>query len=263
MKRQLGFLLVSLILILLYSNAASAGNTYNFYFDSEDDGVSVPPTRSQEVAKDLYDDGVRVAPPVVIPQIKAKSSTSKSRELDPDKFRGFRLGAAFNTVAMQGGFNSKSDDEQIAYMPGITFSVRLFPIKYFGLFGEATIGGHTVGTSLDITDRSGFTRLFYNFGAELVPLRIDFFGVEDIIELAGEVGFSTLFYASYNVGSSVRNGNIYNTITTQEFTTGLFYGPKVRLNFGNAFSLETMLRIGASQDTYRNAQFLAGATVNF
>lgn len=253
MKPNLTFLFVIIGLFLLISNAASAGNTYNFYFAPDDEGVM----KSDNVQKS------EITTPIATPEVGATYPT-KSR--DPKRFRGFRLGVAFNVTGMQGVFDTAEVIDGVAYMPGTTFSVKVFPAKYIGLFGEATIGGETNQSFIDSSNRSGFTRLYYNFGVEIVPIRIDFFGIDDLLEVAAEVGFSTLYYSYYKNGytgiGNFGNRRSFETLNYNEFSPGLFYGPKLRMNMGPAFSLESMMRM-SSEEERRNIQFLAGATLNF
>lgn len=263
MKPRLCFLLVIILSVLFYSNSILAENTYNFYFDSDSEDLpQIPAARGEEIVTEFIDKEIRVGAPIIKPGFNTEKLPTM-RRVDPDSFRGFRLGAAYNTALMQGEFEAKSGKNETAFMPGVTFSVRLFPIKYFGLFGEATIGGETINSFVDISNMSGFSRLFYNFGAEIIPLRIAFFGIDDIMEVSGEIGFSTLYYSYYKSGSTGFNGSTYNMLNYREFDTGLFYGPKVRFNLGAGMSLEAILRVGGEESAFRNGQFLAGATINF
>ena len=251
MKPKLTFIIVLIGFFLFISKVASAGNTYNFYFAPGDEGVL------------KSDNGVVTPPATITPEVAV---TPEIKKRDPKRFRGFRLGIAFSVTGMQGVLDPEAIADSEAYMPGATFSVKIFPAKYFGLFGEATIGGETNRSFEDLSSRSGFTRLFYNFGVEIVPIRIDFFGIDDILELSAEVGFSTRYFSYYKSGdlggSRTYGHRSFDIMNYREFSPGLFYGPKLRMNMGPAFSLETMMRV-SSEEERKHLQFLAGATVNF
>lgn len=258
MKPILTILFIIIGLVLLIPKISAAGNVYNFYFNQEEEPVVVSggkQTPSLSPSKAL------------VPSYDAPSTPNVvANNKDPNRFRGFRLGVAFNVSYMYGAFDPEYVPQGAAAMPGATFSVKLFPIRYLGFFGEATIGGNTVRSFQDLTNLSNFSKLFYNFGAEIVPVRISLFGADNLIDLAGEIGFSTLYFAYYKSGSSNQDlderYSMLSKLGYSEFQSGLFVGPKIRINFGPSFSLETMMRMGLLEDN-RNVQFLAGATLNF
>src|SRR3990167_888346 len=119
---------------------------------------------------------------------------------------------------------------------GFSIALDLFPIKYFGLSSELTIG----------KEKELFRIGAASFSTKVVPLHFGLFSKENIFEIGGEFGYSTYKYHSGKVkkmlGDPFKKDDFYDYAESVSLESRFFYGGISRINLVKNVYMDLTLR---------------------
>lgn len=177
------FFIILLGVINFFANMAisHAEQVYNFYFNPEGPGANNPATGQAQPGQIAAQPAAQPdAPPIKPREIAPASSYLPKEKVEwSDDYSLFRLGLYYF-----GGIPDVERDykgaikKQVKGSSGGTLALQVFPIKYWGLFGEAIVN-------------KDFKKYYYAVGTEIVPIHINVFGYEDLLALGGEIGWGS------------------------------------------------------------------------
>lgn len=227
----------ALLGVALMAGGEARAATYNFYFYNNDrDPGAKPPTVTVSDGKGREDE--------ILPQPEAPSSalpasepSGKSvakvsdRDLESDlrpKGRGFRL-------SLGGVMLQQSSQSQAASYYSTYYGTSSVPAQYGGMVSLGYHFTQSVGVTLfggSLTSSADpFSQLFGGGELELLPIRLSVGRLEDLVELGGLVGLSTLSPADTNKFS----GHV---------------GARLNINLGREWAVTSVARLNLAYQMY-------------
>lgn len=221
------FVMILFAIINIFANIAisHAESVYNFYFNpDEKPGANVNPSQpSGPISQD--------EPSPIRPRELAPSSSYLPKENVKwgDERKLWKLSGAFSQIGLAANPATAPDKF------GGSLALKFFPSRFLGLFGEGIYFNQTKGS--DIT---------FATGMEIIPIHIDLFAFDDLVELGGELGWSNF----HKVGFA-------NKSLMMEW----FAGPKLSLNISKDLSIDAGGRFSLSKS--KMAYLSAGMSFKF
>ncbi|HLB58601.1 MAG TPA: hypothetical protein VJL87_00765 [Bdellovibrionota bacterium] len=264
LKTVLTIIILAIMSICFNSLIARADSTYNFFFNN---GEGQPSGAPPQVVQNP------IGPPPIVP--RAVTPSGAPIEMAQVKtFRPFRLGAYFSAVG--GEVPRLMGPAETIGGGSLTVGAKYFVSRYLGFFGEVTFLDEINRSSAikrtnyetkpsDPDNHEGVESSVYEngyiddswvsfaVGAEVVPVHIDIFGADDLVELAAEGGWSTL-----GISTTALTNNGVQALGTVD--SGFMLGAKARLNLGSRVALEMGVRKSVKENIWLG---LLGGTINF